>query len=160
MKSMRNLIISMLMMLFATSAYSTTYDIGILTETPYVNTVPVAIGSFSDVYEFTIAIQASGASNITSHNLALWENDILAISGLTLKIYNSGAELLTGDYQSLMLSAGAYTAEVSGTATGSDGGMYTFSAIAAPVPEASTLSLMLAGFGLVGFMSYRRRNLI
>jgi len=29
-----------------------------------------------------------------------------------------------------------------------------------PVPEASTLSLMMAGLGLVGFMSYRRRKII
>ncbi|MDF1690451.1 MAG: FxDxF family PEP-CTERM protein [Cycloclasticus sp.] len=159
MKMMSNLLISILMMLFATSAYSTTYNIGTLGTTPYVNYVAIDDGSFYDLYEFNIATQSSGASNVTSHTLASFGNDIFAISGLTLEIY-SGADLLIGDYQSLMLSAGDYTAAVYGTVTGSSGGRYTFSAIAAPVPEASTLSLMLAGFGLIGFMSYRRRNLI
>jgi hypothetical protein len=44
------------------------------------------------------------------------------------------------------------------TVAGSGIGFYGIESVASPVPEASTLSLMLAGFGVVGLMSYRRRT--
>jgi hypothetical protein len=31
-------------------------------------------------------------------------------------------------------------------------------AVSAPVPEPSTYAMMLAGFGLIGFIAYRRKN--
>lgn len=39
-------------------------------------------------------------------------------------------------------------------------GFYTLSSSISPVPEPSTLALMMAGFGLVGFMSNRRRQFV
>lgn len=39
-------------------------------------------------------------------------------------------------------------------------GSYTLSTSISPVPEPSTLALMMAGFGLVGFMSNRRRQFV
>ncbi len=39
-------------------------------------------------------------------------------------------------------------------------GSYTLSSSVSPVPEPSTLALMMAGFGLVGFMSNRRRQFV
>lgn len=39
-------------------------------------------------------------------------------------------------------------------------GSYSLSTSVSPVPEPSTLALMMAGFGLVGFMSNRRRQFV
>ena len=161
MKTMNSLIITALLMLFATGAYSANYDFGTLDGTPKFQNVSVAPGKFLDVFEFNVATNSSGASNVSNHTLEFYGTDVFNITGLTLEIYNAGTlSLLTMPYDSIALSAGDYIAQVSGLATGVAGGNYTYSAIAAPVPEASTLSLMLAGFGLVGFMSYRRRNLV
>ncbi len=52
------------------------------------------------------------------------------------------------------LASGDYGLTVAGTGIG----FYGIESVASPVPEASTLSLMLAGFGVVGLMSYRRRS--
>ncbi|MCX4189090.1 FxDxF family PEP-CTERM protein [Methylophaga sp. OBS3] len=41
-----------------------------------------------------------------------------------------------------------------------DNGSYTLSSSVSPVPEPSTLALMMAGLGLVGFMSNRRRQFV
>ena len=95
----------------------------------------------------------------SNSKLPLGATDIFDINYLTLELFK-GATYIPESYESLSLSAGSYTAKVSGMGAGTIGGLYTFSAISAPVPEANTLTLMLAGFGLVGFMSYRRRNLI
>ena len=159
MKMMSNLLISALVMFFATSAYSATYNIGELGEVPYVKPVVVGSGEFTDWFNFSISTESTGAASVSNHTLTFYGIEILDISDLTLEIY-SGGMMLGGSYESLSLDGGNYSAKVFGTSTGVNGGTYTFSAIAAPVPEASTLSLMLAGFGLIGFMSYRRRNLI
>ena len=161
MKITWNLTISALMMLFATSAYSATYNLGVLGSDPVFQNVSVGAGTgaFNDSFKFVIAADSTGASSVSNHALTFFGTDILDISGLELQIYSTTA-LLVGSYENLSLAAGEYHAEVYGKATGVSGGNYTFSVIAAPVPEASTLSLMMAGFGLVGFMSYRRRNII
>ncbi|MDF1690457.1 MAG: FxDxF family PEP-CTERM protein [Cycloclasticus sp.] len=51
---------------------------------------------------------------------------------------------------------GTYTISVSGKTNKQNAGFYT---LTSPVPELSTMVLMLSGFGLIGFMSYRRRVL-
>jgi len=54
MKIMNNLLVSVMMMIFATTAYSVTYNIGVLGVNPYVATPAVGVGKFSDEFEFTI----------------------------------------------------------------------------------------------------------
>ncbi|WP_020162410.1 FxDxF family PEP-CTERM protein [Cycloclasticus pugetii] len=51
---------------------------------------------------------------------------------------------------------GTYTISVSGKTNKQNAGFYT---LTSPVPELSTMVLMLSGFSLIGFMSYRRRVL-
>jgi len=159
MEALKNIFISVVMLFLSTTAYSATYDIGTLGTAPYVQNVTVASGSFTDFFDFDIATDSTGASSISNHVLTFFGNNIFDISGLTLEVYQ-GASLLLGSYENMDLSIGSYTAKVFGSGTGVSGGNYTFSIITSPVPEASTLSLMMAGFGLIGFMSYRRRNMI
>jgi len=59
------------------------------------------------------------------------------------------------------LIAGTYTISVTGNALFSEAGYSvdsTFAAIASPVPEPSSIALMLGGLGLVGFMAARRKK--
>jgi hypothetical protein len=65
----------------------------------------------------------------------------------------------------LTRSSTSNTAEALVRAYGNDNGASTFTLAAngelsfgAPVPEASTYGMMLAGLGLVGFMAARRRS--
>jgi len=55
------------------------------------------------------------------------------------------------------LEVGTYVLSVSGKTNKSHSGFYT---LTSPVPELSTLVLMMSGFGLVGLMGYRRRTIV
>ncbi len=118
-------------------------------------------GSFTSNFEFDLSEASDLSVALTNHS----HGSFLDITSLTFSltdgtpidsfVVGSGTEIVS----SYTLSAGTgYMMTISGTATGTAGGAYIFSAVASPVPEASTLSLMMAGFGLVGLMSYRRRN--
>lgn len=65
---------------------------------------------------------------------------------------NSGSFSFTG------LLAGDYTLNISASSSGF--GVYagSLSAVAAPVPEAESLALALAGLGVVGFIAAKRRK--
>jgi hypothetical protein len=53
---------------------------------------------------------------------------------------------------------GFYQFVVTGTTAGTSGGTYLGTLSAAPVPEADSYVMLLAGLGLIGFMVIRRRN--
>ena len=55
------------------------------------------------------------------------------------------------------LLAGNFTLQVRGTVTGLGGGSYAGTLNLTPVPEAETYAMFLAGLGLMGFMSRRRK---
>ena len=77
-----------------------------------------------------------------------------AVSGLA---WNSGSGgIITLSTPSL--AAGSYTLQIRGLVNGTNGGSYAGVMNVAPVPEASTMALMLAGLGIVGAIVVRRRN--
>lgn len=55
------------------------------------------------------------------------------------------------------LLAGNYTLQVRGTVTGLGGGSYAGTLNLTPIPEAETYAMFLAGLGLMGFISRRRK---
>lgn len=58
----------------------------------------------------------------------------------------------------LNVAAGSYFFQVSGNATGTQGGLYQFAVntVATAVPEPETYALMLSGLGLLGLIGRRR----
>lgn len=117
-------------------------------------------GSFSDDFTFNIVTSGSdgnlaytnffvsAASNIVDATLSL-------MGPTTNSFYFDGTHGTTN--QSVMLAAGNYTATLTGTVTGSDGGAYNLR-ITAPTPEPELWLSMTAGVGLAGFMARRRRK--
>lgn len=127
---------------------------------PFSDSVIVSGVSFWDDWEFTAPtnLVSGGALSVNIQNL--WN-----ITDLTIKLLDSSNNVLqtgaTGTASWLfnlpVTSGDVYSFEVSGNVSGSAGGAYVFSAVAA-IPEPGTYTMLLAGLGVVGFIAFRRRQ--
>jgi hypothetical protein len=125
-----------------------THDLGSIHE------IGGSLFGFYDVYNFSLTEDSFGTADLY----------YISKSDITLKLYNydtsSFVSSITGSpvfgHISLAgnLSAGNYGLKV----TSKRGAGYKLIGSVSPVPEASTFAMMLAGFGLVGLMSYRRKT--
>jgi hypothetical protein len=81
------------------------------------------------------------------------------INNLNLTLYNSSnVDLGSGASVAVNnLSAGSYYAVITGKTFGLAGGEYGGAVSISAVPEASTLAMMLAGLGMLGFVASRRK---
>ena len=141
-------------------ANATTTSLGDLTlygDAGYTATVVVPGKlTFTDIYTFSIP----SLSNVTGDLFSLTRPSKYNIHNLNLTLMDSANNVLQQDPTSIaqLLSTGAYSFTVTGNTVGNKGGIYIFNASAALVPEPSTWAMMLGGLGLIGFMSYRRRQ--
>lgn len=141
------------------SAGAATYDLGALpVGVTQFGTYQVS-GTFSDTIDFTIGTLSSLSAGVGALNFSLGGTPYKNISNLDLTIYNSkGTDLGSGTDLTLKgLAAGSYYAIVSGQATGSAGGEYGGAISLSPVPESSTLAMLLAGLGVMGYVVSRRK---
>lgn len=132
-------------------------------------------GSFDDVFRFTL----SGVGDVAASSVSL---NLPGLNGGPSSLLNSGQQIAlfsdpdgdgaSGDNTALLsvaydsangtilaknLAGGSYYFLLSGTAEGTLGGQYLFTAnTTAPVPEPESYALMLAGLGLIGFVGKRR----
>lgn len=141
------------------------------------NTFASAVGQFNDNYLFSIP--AASTDSITS-TISL--GSIFGINSLQTSLYDgagivsgipSGTLMATSNLLSfngagwtassaiinpIMLTAGNYILRVSGNVSGTSGGSYTGILNIVAVPEASEWVMLLAGFGLIGFIANRRKH--
>ena len=91
----------------------------------------------------------------TLATVARWETGANPEAG-RFSVVSSGFEfhLVVSSFH----GTGSYTLEVRGKVTGTNGGSYAGVMNLAPVPEASNVALMLAGFGVFGIVAARRRG--
>ncbi|MBI3430912.1 MAG: PEP-CTERM sorting domain-containing protein [Hydrogenophilales bacterium] len=161
-----------------TAQADTTYNMGTLSTTPYVNAATVTAGSvftlpstgttqynFTDTYNFSVP-NSLVASTAVTVDLSLG-NLSFDISNLKLDLF-AGSTWLAGDMVTgssdvsvsvaSPVTAGSYYFLVRGFADGigTNQGIYTFTAAA--VPEADTYAMMLAGLGLIGYTVSRRKR--
>ena len=121
-----------------------------------------------DIYTFDILPQSATAGTAVTINLNFNGQTAFAISNFKIAFEDSSSNVITFDdtlvNNALSISADlasgtGYQFVVSGDATGTLGGSYggALGAVAAPVPEAKSYGMMLAGLGLIAFVVSRRR---
>ena len=128
-------------------------------------TVTGSPGSFFDEFaNFTISTLSSVSGSAKTYSLDLGED----ITGLTVEVWRGihpesgtlfasfsgeNATNVIGD-----LTPGQYHLDISGNlGSSSDTGQYSVELQALPVPEPETYAMLLAGLGLVGFYTHRRK---
>ncbi|MCF6346650.1 MAG: FxDxF family PEP-CTERM protein [Thiomicrorhabdus sp.] len=126
------------------------------------NVASVAVGAFSSVFDFTIDVDsvfnayATGTpASISAFTGIFLSNGLAGSTGFSPPIDSPYAGIFDQT-----LSAGTYTLTVEGLGLAGNSG-YTLEASAfsvSPVPEPSSIALMLGGLGLVGFMAARRKK--
>jgi hypothetical protein len=129
---------------------------------PYSSTVTVAgAGPFTDLWSFTAPAAAlSVSASAIAVNIQGW----YGIDDMLVRLYDDGDQLIAtgagtaGSSLSDVLIVGGdpYYFSVTGSVTEASG-VYSFLAIAAPVPEPETYAMWLAGLAVVGFLVARRR---
>lgn len=125
-------------------------------------------GAFTDYFYFSL----SNPVNIDSITVASNNGAALQIDQGTVTLYQFSGNILgaslgsysfdgtTGSTNHFFdnVAAGTYAYVVTGFASGTDGGSYTISSTISAVPEPSAWALMIAGLGMIGFISHRRRQ--
>lgn len=137
-------------------------ELGDLGTTPVTGFSQVT-GSFADIINFNVVAPYTWVGGNIG-NLPV--GNFFNIANLAVTFYdatNAGGSVwgaFTGESYYAptgILAPGDYSILVTGTATGSIGGMYTYAAVAQMIPEADTYAMFLAGLGLLGFVARRRR---
>ncbi len=151
--------------LFAVGANATTTDWGVhdLLE---VGVAITPVGAFDDFYLFSVTGDHAVFSTAVENDLT----NVLGIDNGMVTLFqdmgNSNTQLgsfaytdLTGNISHSFgtLGTGNYLYEVTGIGTGTQGGFYSITSTAAPVPEPQTYALFLGGLGAIGFMLRRRQ---
>jgi PEP-CTERM motif len=119
-------------------------------------------GAFSDTISFSL-VTGSLESSASSLKLSLGATTVFDIANLSYSLYSANGDQIGGVYNgnnttyTNLLTAGSYFFKVTGTATGSAGGVYGMSMLTAAVPEPETYGMMLGGLGLIGFVAARRK---
>ncbi len=122
--------------------------------------------SFSDLYTFDLSTASQSVGTTVTIDLSVGPLNF-QLSNMAIKLTDStGATTYAMDNTmdaskalqvSATLNSGTgYRFLVTGDVTGNIGGAYGGVLQAAPIPEAETYAMMLAGLGLVGFMARRR----
>lgn len=116
-------------------------------------------GDYTNFYSFSLAETQDVTFNFDSYRMNGNEGVLnLTVSGPDGVSQTFGNGTGSGSVTFNDLQPDTYLLQVD-TMT-MDNGSYTLSSSVSPVPEPSTLALMMAGFGLVGFMSNRRRQFV
>lgn len=164
MKFIKTLLASVALIVAASSANAANYDLGVLSigET-YEEFSLTTKGTFNDVISFSItedslSIFGAGLLNIVSGGKIrqFIENFDVSLVDVENNVLGSGE-----DFTIPFLNAGSYKLLVSGNATGTSAvtGKYGINVEIAPVPEPSSVAMLLVGFAALGVAARRRKSL-
>ncbi|MEP2653482.1 MAG: FxDxF family PEP-CTERM protein [Paraglaciecola sp.] len=155
MKIFKKIIATLSLVALSAFANAETFDLGDVTGESVFGISNDVYSSFSDEATFTLTSSSLFESVLFNISFATFG----AISDFELLISGAGTNLLFTstdivDTFSFGLTAGDYTMSATGNAFGPS----TYDFTVSPVPEASTIALMLSGLGFVGFMARRGRK--
>ncbi|VAW49238.1 hypothetical protein MNBD_GAMMA04-506 [hydrothermal vent metagenome] len=145
-----------------------TYSLGDITAgtTDYTidtDTGGIPTGAFTDQFNFTLTDGNFFNALATSSIASISEFTDITLGNMSGQVYDISGIFSVAEFtasavgQSTFLNAGSYFLEIKGIASANSTG-YTLNTVTSPVPEPSTIALMLGGLGMIGFMAARRRN--
>lgn len=162
MKYFKNFVTGVLLTLFSLSAFADSYlgDEGDIFEEDIVIFSNDVRGPFVDTAEFSLSVASEFSSVLFNWSFS---NPGNIIDGLVLTIVGDGTGgnafsesfNINSDSFSTVLDLPASNFDV--TVSGDAGLVGIYSLSISPVPEASTIAMMLSGIGIVGFSAFRRR---
>jgi hypothetical protein len=167
---MKKAILAVAITCAASSAFAVdlVFNAGAIPSAPgdYYLQTPHAAGNFSDTITFSVGqgILYSTANNLSVANAVPGATNPFSsdISNLTYSIYQGEEKF--GTYSGGMsvfqtpLAAGTYNLVVSGVSDGTHGGSYGLDLSVSPVPEPTAYATLIAGLGLIGFATRRRKS--
>lgn len=156
----------------AFTAQAATYNLGTVSVGAPLsfNAAVTSSGPFSDIFTFTLPAALSTGFSLLNFPVGGLFNTVLTSATL---FSNPDGNLFTGDdsmvrgnvassgaisFTNGPSAAGTYYLNVTGIATGSQGGLYNGAISVAAVPEPETYAMLLAGLGVMGFIARRRNN--
>lgn len=169
MKFIKTLLASVAFVAAASSANAAQQDLGLIESITWTTPAPVS-GVVSDIFTFQLSSPAADFS-VNKFVLTLGANTVWDFSSLSFSVY-SGAYTGAVDATSLLhtvnvtgsaaseefslngLTAGDFYIHVAGTTSGLGGGSYAFAIT--PVPEPSSVAMLLVGFAALGAVARRR----
>lgn len=159
MKLLKQLLVSISLVLATVNAQATVYNLGALSNV-FLPPYPFLVsGDFVDTFNFTLPDISNTDFGASPFNLNIVGNvPYWHISDFTVSLLDSDG-VIRGSGQSFSipgLAAGDYHLDVAGNADGLGGGLYAGFINVAAVPEPDTYAMMFVGLGLIGFMVRRK----
>lgn len=164
---MKKMLCASLLCLASLSANAAVFNAGVINPQQQVgtNNFTISESPFNDVYNFTLLGDAIFTSNVTGLGMALLDTDLF-LGPTNLNLVNTVTTPMTAINIAsgpVTLSAGNYSFMIAGLLSGESGayvGSYTIGnpAQAAAVPEPESYAMFLAGLGLLGFVSRKRKT--
>jgi hypothetical protein len=151
--------------LFAVSGAQAATDWGV--HAPVETGIASLTGSFSEIFTFSLSAPTTTLSTIAISFESTPVFGLSADSMVWLYKETGAVDTFTAAYSfgtlftASNLLAGDYYYKVTGSTTGSLGGVFALTSTTAPiavVPEADTYLMMLAGLGMIGLMAKRRMS--
>lgn len=154
---------ALLMVCSPTAAFADSFDLGAVAPGQTEGHVfGHSKGSFTDTLTFNISTPGTGSADYYNFFVSIGkvrsniQNAYMTLTGPAGFAPVSTA-LMDGQSYALQLLSGAYTATITGSATGTDGGAYNIG-VTAPTPEPATMGLMFGGAAAASFMARRRKR--
>ena len=157
MTLLKKMMLAASLFLASNFASAAPYDLSLTTGSDLKIVGAASIGLFIDNFSFTL-----DQDSFLDQDLAYFGDfNQIEFSILDAFYTEMGSATMIGGVLSidnLFLQAGDYVTVVAGVFDGGFGAYALATSITSPVPEASTIAMMLGGLGLVGFMAARRRK--
>lgn len=156
MTLLKKLLIAASMVLFTSVASAESFNLGDVTGLSVFGFGNEVIGEFTDDASFSLSTASEFEAVVFNFSFATFsaiDSFTITVSDMSNGIAYAFSDVVTN--VSFALGAGDYGVLVTGNA----GTVGSYAVTVSPVPEASTVALLLSGLGFVSVMAKRRRKL-